>query len=65
MIVGNKGEFLHSPVQSVLSLKFIQVGAFVLQSVEVPLHRSIVKWASGLAHTLGHMDAFAEVDESL
>ncbi len=65
MVVGGIGEFLHSPVHLLLRPKFIQVGAFVLQGVEVPLHWRIVIRVSGFAHTLGHMDRPAEVYKCL
>ena len=64
MIVGNIGEFLHSLVQFIFRLKLIQIGAFVFQGVEVPLHRCIVVWISGFAHALDHMGRFAELYES-
>lgn len=65
MVVGGISEFLHNPVQLLLRLKFIQVGAFIFKSVEVSLHWRIVVWISGLAHALGHMDGFAELYECL
>ena len=65
MIVGRIGEFLHSLVQFLLRPEFIQVGAFVLQGVEIPLHWRIVVWVSGFAHALGHMGRPAELYESL
>ena len=65
MIVGGISEFLHNPVQLLLRLKFIQVGAFIFKSVEGSLHWRIVIWISGLAHALGHMDGFAELYECL
>ncbi len=65
MIVGRIGEFLHSLVQFLLRPEFIQVGAFVLQGVEVPLHWRIIVWVSGFAHALGHMGRPAELYESL
>ncbi len=65
MVVDGIGEFLYSLVQFLLRPEFIQVGAFVLQGVEVPLHWRIIVWVSGFAHALGHMDRFAELYESL
>lgn len=65
MVVGNIGEFLHSPVHLLLCPKFIQVSAFVLQGVEVPLHWRIVVRVSSFAHALGHMDGFTEFYEIL
>ncbi len=58
MIAGHIGEFLLRP-------EFIQIGAFVLQGVEVPLHWRIIVWVSGFAHALGHMGRPAELYESL
>lgn len=55
MVVGGIGEFLHCLVHSLLRPKFVQIGAFVLQSIEIPLHRCIVVWISGLAHALDHV----------
>jgi len=65
MVVGGIGEFFHCLIQFLLRLEFIQVGAFVLKCVEVPLHWRIVVWVSGLTHALGHMVGFAEFYESL
>ena len=64
MIVGNIGEFLHGLVQFFLHPKFVQICTFVLQRVEVPLHRRIVIWISGFAHALDHMSRFAELYEN-
>ena len=64
MVVGDIGEFLHGLVQFFLCPKFVQICTFVLQSVEVPLHRRIVVWISGFAHALGHIGRFAELYES-
>ena len=64
MIVGNICEFLHGLVQFLLCTKFIQVGTFVFQRVEIPLHGRIIVWIPCSAHTLGHMDRFAELYES-
>ena len=60
MVVSGISEFLHGLVQLLLRPKFIEVGAFILQGIEIPLHRRIVIWVSGLAHALGYMDRFAE-----
>lgn len=65
MVVGNIGKFLYGLVQFIFRPKFIEVGTFVLQGVEVPFHRGIVVWVSGFAHALGHMDGFAEFYKSL
>ncbi len=65
MVVGDISEFLHGLVQLILRPEFIEVGALVLQGIEVPLHWRIVVWISGFAHALGHMDGFAELYESL
>ena len=64
MVAGGIGEFLHSLIQFLLCPKFVQIGAFVLKSVEVSLHRRVVVWISGLAHALDHMDRFAKLYES-
>ena len=64
MVVGDIGEFLHSLVQFTLRAKFVQIGAFILKRVEVPLHRRIIVGISGFAHALGHMSRFAELYES-
>ena len=65
MVVGGISEFLHSLVQLLLRPEFIEVGALVLQGIEVPLHWRIVVWIPGFAHALGHMDGSAELYESL
>ncbi len=65
MVVGNISEFLHGLVQLILRPEFIEVGALVLQGIEVPLHWRIVVWIPGFAHALGHMDGSAELCESL
>ena len=65
MVVGGISEFLHSLVQLLLRTEFIEVGALVLQGIEVPLHWRIVVWIPGFAHALGHMDGSAELYESL
>ena len=54
MVIRGIGEFLHCLVHLLLRPEFIQIGAFVLQSVEVPFHRRIVVWVSGFAHALSH-----------
>jgi len=54
MVVGDIGEFFYYLVHLLLRPEFIQIGAFVLQSVEVPFHRCVVVWVSGLAHALSH-----------
>ena len=38
MVVGGISEFLHSLVQLLLRPEFIEVGALVLQGIEIPLH---------------------------
>ena len=63
MIIGNICEFLHCLVQTFLSSKFIQVRAFILQRVEVPLHGRIVIRIPGFAHALYDMSLLAEFDE--
>ena len=65
MVVGGVGEFLHCSVQLLLRPEVIQVGAFVLQGVDVSFHRCIVVWVSCLTHALGHMDRFAKLYEIL
>ena len=65
MVVSGISEFLHSLVQLLLRTEFIEVGALVLQGIEVPLHWRIVVWIPGFAHALGHMDGSAELCESL
>ena len=65
MVVSNISKFLHSLVQFIFRPEFIDVGTFVLQGVEVPLHWRIVVWIPGFAHALGHMDGSAELYESL
>ena len=65
MVVSGISEFLHSLVQLLLRTEFIEVGALVLQGIEVPLHWRIVVWIPGFAHALGHMDGSAELYESL
>ena len=64
IVVGNIGEFLHGLVHLFLRPKFVQIYTFVLQSVEVPLHRRNVIWISGFLHAPGHMGRFAELYES-
>ena len=54
MVIRGIGEFLHCLVHLLLRPEFIQIGAFVLQSVEVPFHRCVVVWVSGFAHALSH-----------
>ena len=65
MVVGGISEFLHGLVQLLLRPEFIEVGALVLQGIEVPLHWRIVVWIPGFAHAPGHMDGSAELYESL
>ena len=64
MVISDIGEFLHGLVQFLLCMKFIQVSTFIFQRVETPLHGRIIIWIPYFAHTLGHMDRFAEFDES-
>ena len=65
MVVGNISEFLHGLVQLILRPEFIEVGALVLQGIEVPLHWRIVIWVSGFTHALRYMDGFTELYENL
>lgn len=60
MVVSDVSEFLHCAVQFFFRPEPMQVGAFILQGVEVSLHRRIVVWVSGFAHALSHVDRFAE-----
>ena len=64
MVVSDIGEFLHGLVQFLLCAKFIQVGTFIFQRVEIPLHGRIIIRIPCFAHTLAYMDRFAEFDES-
>ena len=64
MVICDIGEFFHCLIQGCFFPEFIQVCAFVLQCVEISLHRGIVVWVSGLAHALEHMDGFAKPRES-
>ena len=41
MVISGIGEFLHCLGHLLLRPEFIQIGAFVLQSVEVPFHRCV------------------------
>ena len=63
MVVGGIGEFFHSLIQFLFRPEFVQIGAFILQSVEVSLHRRIVVWISGFAHALDYMGRFAGLCE--
>ncbi len=65
MVVSNISKFLHSLVQFIFRPEFIDVGTFVLQGVEVPLHWRIVVWIPGFAHALDHVHRFTELGESL
>ncbi len=65
MVVSDVSEFLHCAVQFFFRPEPMQVGAFILQGVEVSLHRRIVVWVSGFAHALSHVDRFAELYKSL
>ena len=65
MVVSGISEFLHSLVQLLLRTEFIEVGALVLQGIEVPLHWRIVVWIPGFAHALDHVHRFTELSESL
>ena len=64
MAAGDIGEVLHRPIQVFLRAKIVQVGAFILQCVEVALHRRVVVGISGPAHALGDLGAFTEFRES-
>ena len=61
MVVDHISEFLYFLIQFFLRPKLIQVGAFVLQGVEIPLHHRIIVGVSGLAHALGDLHGFAEI----
>ena len=63
MIICNICKFLYGLVQLLLRPKFVQIRAFVLQSIEIPLHRRIVLWISGSTHALDYMGGFAELYE--
>ncbi len=65
MVVSDVSEFLHCAVQFFFRPEPMQVGAFILQGVEVSLHRRIVVWVPGFAHALSHVDRFAELYKSL
>lgn len=64
VVIGDVSELLHCPVHVFLRLKIIEAGAFVLQGVEVPLHRGVIVGVSSLAHALCDMDAFTKLRES-
>ncbi len=65
MVIADIYKFLHCLVESFFCPEFIQIDAFVFQSVKVPLHWCIVIRASGLAHALRYMDGFTELHERL
>lgn len=56
MVVCNIGEFFHRLVQFFLCPGSIRVGAFILQRVEITLHRRIIIWIPCLAHTLNYVN---------
>jgi hypothetical protein len=65
MVVSCISKFFYGLVQIILRPEFVQVGAFVFQSVEVPFHWRIVVWVPCFAHALGHVGGFAELYECL
>lgn len=60
MVIADIRKFFYRLIERFLCPKFIQIGAFVFQSVEVSLHWRVVIWVSCLTHALGYMDRFAE-----
>ena len=60
MVIADIGEFFYALAERFFCLKLIQIGAFVFQRIEIPLHRRVIIWLSRLTHALRHMDGFAE-----
>ena len=60
MIIINVCKFFYLLIECFLCCKFIQICAFILQGIEVTLHRCIVVRISCVAHALCHIYRFAE-----
>lgn len=60
MIIINVCKFFYLLIECFLCCKLIQICAFILQGIEVTLHRCIVVRISCFAHALCHIYRFAE-----
>ena len=65
MIVVDIGKFLHCLVEFFLCFELIQICAFILQCIEVTLHRCIVIGITCFAHTLRHIHWLAKISKCL
>lgn len=60
MIIINVCKFFYLLIECLLCCKLIQICAFILQGIEITLHRCIVVRISCFAHALCHIYRFAE-----
>ena len=60
MIIINVCKFFYLLIECFLCCKLIQICSFILQGIEVTLHRCIVVRISCFAHALCHIYRFAE-----
>ena len=60
MIIINVCKFFYLLIECFLCCKLIQICAFILQGIEITLHRCIVVRISCFAHALCHIYRFAE-----
>lgn len=65
MVVCGISKMFHSAVERLLILILVKINFFVLQRIEIALHRGVIIRASSLAHALRQVMFFAKVGKRL
>ena len=65
MVVCGISKMFHSAVERLLILILVKINFFVLQRIEIALHRGVIIRASSLAHALRQVMFFAKVGNRL
>ena len=65
MVVSGISKMFHSAVERFLILILVKINFFVLQRIEIALHRGVIIRASSLAHALRQIVFLAKVGERL
>ena len=65
MVVGDISKMFHSAVERLLILILVKINFFVLQRIEIALHRGVIIRVSRLAHALRQVMFLAKVGERL
>ena len=65
MVVGGISKMFHSAVERLLILILVKINFFVLQRIEIALHRGVIIRVSSLAHALRQVMFLAKVGERL